>query len=203
MAYDQEQLRHFYTNRGYADFKVASATAQLAPSGRYFDITFKVDEGKQYRFGEVSINSQIAELPPAVLMPLLTFKSGDLYDESQLQKTLDAVIYAAGTKGYAFAHFGPPVLRDPSGKPIINVAINLDQGPQVTIRHIVVSGTQRDTALNYIAPLREGDLYDIAGIKAARERLRASGLFSNVTFTFDPAETLTIRVVEKTAQRQL
>src|SRR5699024_10054196 len=53
---DKELLRNFYFERGYADFTVLSATAELAPDGEGFYITFTVDEGEQYTFGESDIS---------------------------------------------------------------------------------------------------------------------------------------------------
>ena len=40
LTFDQELLRRFYTARGYADFQVVSAIAELTPDGKEFFITF-------------------------------------------------------------------------------------------------------------------------------------------------------------------
>ena len=55
LAFDQELLRRFYLSRGYADFNVRSAIAELTPDGKSFVITFTVDEGEPYDFGEIAI----------------------------------------------------------------------------------------------------------------------------------------------------
>ena len=71
--------------------------------------------------------------------------------------------------------------------------------PQHLIEHIAVSGTQRvepGTVLTYIS-VREGDPYVPAQNDAAVKALYATGLFSDVKTSFDPAtSTLNIRVVE-------
>ena len=51
-TFDQELLRRFYLARGYADFQVVSAIAELTPDGKEFFITFTVEEGPQYKFGD-------------------------------------------------------------------------------------------------------------------------------------------------------
>ena len=66
LAFDREQLRRFYANHGYADFRVVSAVAQLAPNRQDFYLTFTVDEGQKYKFGTVAINSKIKDLDPKV-----------------------------------------------------------------------------------------------------------------------------------------
>jgi outer membrane protein insertion porin family len=52
LAYDQQKLRQFYLTEGYADFRVVSAVAELTPDKRDFIITYVVEEGDRYKFGE-------------------------------------------------------------------------------------------------------------------------------------------------------
>jgi len=53
LEYDRELLREYYTDRGYADFRVVSAVAELTPDQEDFFITYVLEEGNQYEFGEV------------------------------------------------------------------------------------------------------------------------------------------------------
>src|SRR5690606_25318621 len=53
MAYDQQQVRAYYLKNGYVDFRVVSAVAELTPDKRDFIITYVVEEGERYKFGEV------------------------------------------------------------------------------------------------------------------------------------------------------
>ncbi|MBW7946826.1 MAG: outer membrane protein assembly factor BamA, partial [Sphingomonadaceae bacterium] len=54
-AYDQQKLRQFYLTEGYADFRVVSSVAELTPDRKDFIITYVVDEGERYTFGEVDL----------------------------------------------------------------------------------------------------------------------------------------------------
>ncbi|MBV9046211.1 MAG: outer membrane protein assembly factor BamA, partial [Alphaproteobacteria bacterium] len=76
LTFDREQLRRFYNTRGYADFRVVSAVAELTQDRRSFYITFTVDEGQRYTFDKVQIESKIRELTPAALRPLVKIQSG-------------------------------------------------------------------------------------------------------------------------------
>src|SRR5690606_18034652 len=58
MDYDREQLRKFYTNRGYYDFRVVSAVAELTPDRKDFAITYTIDEGEKYNFGRVTVKTE-------------------------------------------------------------------------------------------------------------------------------------------------
>ncbi len=57
LTFDREVLRRYYLTRGYADFRVVSAIAELAPDGKAFYVTFTVEEGEQYRFGTVDVST--------------------------------------------------------------------------------------------------------------------------------------------------
>jgi outer membrane protein insertion porin family len=103
LTFDKEQLRRFYLKRGYADFSVKSAVAELTPDRKDFYITFTIHEGKLYHFGKVKIDSSIKELTPEQLRPLVPIKDGSVYDAEEVDKSIDALTNAAGTKGYAFA----------------------------------------------------------------------------------------------------
>src|SRR5471030_339689 len=81
LSFDREQLRRYYSNHGYADFRVVSAVAELTPDRKSFYITFTVDEGQKYKFSKVAIDSKIKELPAASLRPMVNAKEGDTYSQ--------------------------------------------------------------------------------------------------------------------------
>ena len=70
LAFDREQLRRYYTNHGYADFKVVSAVAQLAPDRERF---LRHLHGRRRRRATHSarstINSKIKELTGKATAP--------------------------------------------------------------------------------------------------------------------------------------
>ena len=70
IEYDREQLRKFYRNRGYYDFRVISSVAELDPQRNSFGITFTVEEGEVYRFGKITVETQLSRLNKDVLAQL-------------------------------------------------------------------------------------------------------------------------------------
>ncbi|TKB08297.1 MAG: outer membrane protein assembly factor BamA, partial [Mesorhizobium sp.] len=56
---DQELLRRFYYNHGYADFQVVSAVGELDDTTNKYTVTITVQEGERYTFGDVSVESTI------------------------------------------------------------------------------------------------------------------------------------------------
>ena len=82
LQFDQESVRRYYVTRGYADFKVVTAVAQLTPNRESFYINFTVDEGVRYKFGKITVDSKIKELSGASLRPLIDADEGDIYSVS-------------------------------------------------------------------------------------------------------------------------
>ena len=89
LEFDREQLRTFYTDRGFADFRVVSAVAELTPDQEDFYITFTMDEGAEYRWGEVSVEADLDGLETELLEAALPIKSGDIYNASQVEAAID------------------------------------------------------------------------------------------------------------------
>ena len=61
LAFDQQQLRTFYLTEGYADFRVVSAVAELTPDKEDFIITYVVEEGERYKFGDIKVESELRD----------------------------------------------------------------------------------------------------------------------------------------------
>ena len=67
LAADQDLLRRFYLSEGYADFRVLSAVAELAPEGDGFVITITLEEGERYKFGPQNVETTLKNLDPEKL----------------------------------------------------------------------------------------------------------------------------------------
>ncbi|MDZ4362698.1 POTRA domain-containing protein, partial [Brevundimonas sp.] len=99
LDYDREQLRKFYTNRGYYDFRILSAISELAPDDSAFAITMTVEEGDRYNFGTVDVVTENDRLNPDFLKLLLPIRTGDLYESDKIESAVDALTFAAGSAG--------------------------------------------------------------------------------------------------------
>jgi outer membrane protein insertion porin family len=187
LTFDREQLRRFYLKRGYADFKVVSAVAELSPDRRNFYITFTVDEGQLYKFGKVEIVSNIKELTPASLRPLVPIVDGSTYDAELIDKSIDALTNAAGNRGYAFAEIHPRVRRD-RDKRTIDVIFNIEQGPRVYVEKINITGNTRtmDKVVRRQFRLVEGDAFNRVLVDRSRTRIKGLGFFKDVDIKPEP-----------------
>ncbi|HXS08284.1 MAG TPA: outer membrane protein assembly factor BamA [Rhizomicrobium sp.] len=210
LAFDREQLRRFYVNHGYADFTVVSAVAQLGQDRKSFYVTFTVNEGPRYKFGKVEINSKIKELTPQSLRPTVPVVTGDVYDAETVQKSIDSLTNAAGTKGYAFAEVHPRIARNRNNN-TIDLIFDIEQGPRVYIGKINIQGNTRtlDKVIRREFRLVEGDAFNRVLVDRSRTRIRALGFFKDVDVKNTPGiapdrTDITVNVTEQpTGQLQL
>ncbi len=203
LQFDKESLRRYYINRGYADFKVTSAVAELTPDRSSFYLNFTVDEGRRYRFGKITVDSKIKELPAAKLRPLIDAQEGDIYSQKAVQDAIDKLTNSAGTQGYAFAQVHPRLKRNPNSR-TIDLGFEIEQGPRVYIEKINISGNTRthDDIIRRQFRLQEGDAFNRVLIDRSRTRIRALGFFKDVEVKNVPGSqpdrtNLTVDVTEQ------
>ena len=178
MAFDQQKLRQFYLTNGYADFRVVSAVAELTPDKRDFIITYVVEEGKRYKFGDVQVTSQLRDLDGAVLAPQLKLVKGSWYNAKSVEDSIDKLNTAAGAKGYAFADAHPIYHRDPKTL-TMGVGFEIADAPRVYVESINISGNTltQDKVVRREFRLAEGDAFNAKQVKRSTDRIKSLGYF--------------------------
>ena len=187
LTFDREQLRRFYLKHGYADFRVVSAVAELTPDRSSFFVTFTVEEGKQYKFGKISIDSQIKDLRTADLMPLVKTQQGDIYNAELIDKTIEALTYAAGTMGFVFIDIHPRIQPSKGGRSL-NIVYRIEPGKRVYVEKINITGNSRtrDNVIRREFRLAEGDAFNRVLVDRSRTRIRGLGFFKDVDIKEEP-----------------
>jgi outer membrane protein insertion porin family len=190
LAFDQELLRRFYLSRGYADFNVRSAIAELTPDGKSFVITFTVDEGEPYDFGEIAIDSRLRDLEPEQLRALLTTETGDTYNADQVEDSILALTEEIGELGYAFVEINPVPTKDEANR-IIDLTYVINEGSRVYIERIDIVGNVRtlDEVIRREFRLAEGDAFNTALLRRSRQRIQDLGFFETVELRTLPGST--------------
>lgn len=181
LEYDRELLRQFYTNRGYADFRVVSATAELTPDQKDFFITFTIDEGIKYDFGEVKVETELDRVPADLLRAVIPIQTGQLFQGELIEKSIDAMTFTAGTGGYANVDIRPRIDRDAANK-VVNITFEVNEGPRVFVERIDIVGNTRtlDQVIRRELRVSEGDAFNRVLLDRSRARIRSLGFFKNV-----------------------
>lgn len=181
LAYDRELLRKFYLDQGYADFRVENAVAELSPDRKDFFVTFTLEEGERYKVGNVHIASGLPDLNADLLKPSLTFKPGEWYSASKIEKTVQAMTDELGNLQYAFVDVRPEVQRN-RDKKTIDVRFTVNEGQKTFVDSINISGNVRtlDEVIRREMDLVEGDPYNTAKLKKSEQRIKDLGFFETV-----------------------
>lgn len=189
VEYDRDLLRQFYMNEGYADFRVTSAVAELTPDRRDFYLTYTLDEGAQYTFGDLKVETQLEKLSGARLAAVLPVKPGALYRSKQIENSIDTITFAAGTAGYANVNVIPRQVRNPVTHKV-DITFTVDEGPRVYIERIDISGNTQtlDRVIRREIGVSEGDAFNRVLLDNAKNRIRALGFFKkeSVDVTEEP-----------------
>ncbi len=178
LAFDQQKLRQFYLTQGYADFRVVSAVAELTPDKEDFIITYVVEEGQRYKFGEVKVESQLRDFDGAVLTDNLPLKNGEWYDAKLVEDTIEQFTDLAGTFGYAFAEVDPQYSRNPEAL-TMDVTFVLKDAPRVYVERVDVNGNTltQDKVVRREFRLAEGDAFNSLSVKRSTARIKSLGYF--------------------------
>lgn len=178
MAFDQQKLRQFYLTQGYADFRVVSAVAELTPDKEDFIITYVVEEGERYKFGDVKVDSQLRDFDGERLAATLPMKAGDWYNAKLVEDTIERLNETAGTFGYAFADVRPNYARNKEDL-TMGLTFQIADAPRVYVEKIDVNGNTltQDKVIRREFRLAEGDAFNSIQVKRSTNRINSLGYF--------------------------
>jgi outer membrane protein insertion porin family len=189
LSFDRELLRKFYLANGYADFRVVSAVAELAPDREGFYITFTIEEGDRYKFRTVDVVSRLRDLNVDDLRRRVTTEAGGWYDADKVEQSITALTDEVGSLGYAFVDIRPRINRDREAR-AVDVTYEIQEGPRVYVERINIVGNVRtlDKVIRREFRLAEGDAFNTAKLRRSRQRIRNLGFFDRVEVTNVPGE---------------
>jgi len=203
LSADEEKLRRYYLDRGFADFQVISSVADLDRERNTFFLSFTVEEGPRYRFGAINVDSSIPGVDPEVLLDEVWTDEGDVFSSAKIEQSLEAITIYLASHGYPFAQARPRLARDPDSL-TIGVTYVVDEGARVYIERIEVRGNTRtrDYVLRREFDVAEGDAFNRVLIDRAERRLRRLGYFSDVRVFTEPGSSddrliVVVQVVEQ------
>ncbi|WP_310183171.1 outer membrane protein assembly factor BamA [Mesorhizobium sp. BE184] len=200
---DEELLRRFYYNHGYADFQVVSAFGELDDATNEYTVTITVQEGERYRFGDVSVDSTIPEVDAASLNSVVESHAGDVYSAKDVEDSIIAITERVAGQGYAFAQVTPRGDRNYENR-TISVVYTVDQGTKAYVERIEIRGNSRtrDYVIRREFDISEGDAFNQVLIQRAKKRLEALDFFEKVDISTAPGSepdqvVLVVDVTEK------
>ncbi|MFL6835732.1 MAG: outer membrane protein assembly factor BamA [Bradyrhizobium sp.] len=187
---DRDLIRRFYLKHGFADVQVVAALTEYDPERKGFLVTFKIEEGQQYRVASVNFQSSIATLDANSLRSFSRVSVGSLYNAEALEKSVEEMQIEASRRGYAFAIVRPRGDRNFENH-TVSIVFAVDEGPRTYVERINIRGNTRtrDYVIRREFDLSEGDAYNRALVDRAERRLKNLDFFKSVKIVAEPGSS--------------
>lgn len=180
IEFDRQVLRDFYQSRGYVDFRTTGVNAELSDERDAYFITFNVQEGQQFTFGEVTATSDLAEVDTDVFQNAIRLRSGKVYSPTAVETEIARLERLAIREGLNFVRVEPRVTRNDRDL-TLDVEFLLTRGERVFVERIDIEGntTTLDRVVRRQFRVVEGDPFNPREIRESAERVRALGFFGD------------------------
>lgn len=200
---DEEALRRFYYNRGYADFQIVASSAELDEATNKYNIVFTIEEGDRYNFGPITIESTVEGVDAERLKSAIETREGAVYSAKDVEDTIIGITEQVAGAGFAFAQVTPRGDRNFENR-TISVTYTVDQGPRAYVERIEIRGNDRtrDYVIRREFDISEGDAFNQVLVQRAKRRLEALDFFTAVNVSTAPGTeadqiVLIVDVIEK------
>lgn len=180
IEFDKRLLTDFYNARGYIDFEISDAIAELTEENNAYFVTFFVREGQRFRVGDITLTSQRSDIDLDDFQDAISVETGDIYSPVSIEKNLSRLEARATKLGLDFVRVTPRIERNDTDM-TLDIEFALEQGERVFVERIEIEGNAStlDQVIRRQFRINEGDPFNPRLIREAAERIRALGLFSN------------------------
>ena len=188
--YDQEQLRKFYRNRGYYDFRIVIADRRAGAGQERLRRHLHARRGPRVQVRQADGEHRAEEAErrrPA--RSCCRSAPGQLYQDEKIEQATDALTFAAGAAGFAFVDVRPhytPIRANHT----VDVTFDVKEGPRVYVERIDIVGNTE--TLDYVIRrellLSEGDAYNRVLVDRSKNQVKALGFFKDVDITTDAGQ---------------
>lgn len=180
---DAELITEYYQSRGYPYAKVVNTISELDAKSETFLVTFEIDAGKQYEFGNITLKDELKISDNKEILNSLQFiKNGQIFDINSIRKIISEINNILARKGYAFASIEHELIEN-NNKIDVKIIINTTNKFFVNNINIVGNSRTKDDVIRREMRISEHDTYDIARIERSIQRIKNLGYFDVVNFT--------------------
>lgn len=184
IARDRQRLEEYYANKGYIDFEVLSSVPELSEDRSAYYLTYSVNEGFKYNFGEATVSSAINGVEGADFERFVRIHEGRVYKAKDVTKVIDAIEAEAVKRGLPFLRAKPIYTKNEETR-TVDVNFELVNGRRVYVERIDIGGNTgtRERVIRRQFDFVEGDAFNPRKMAEANAKLRALGVFGDARVT--------------------
>ncbi|MBN3038295.1 MAG: outer membrane protein assembly factor BamA [Candidatus Omnitrophica bacterium] len=178
---DLERIVAFYNQNGYLDVQV-SHKIEYGPERKRMYITINIEEGKQYKVGNITIEGE-SIFPEVAIRERLVMNSDTVFNKDDLRKDLSNIQSFYFEKGYISAEVAADTsLNAQTGK--MDIAYQIREDELAYINKIKIRGNTKTKDMVIRRELRSypGEPFDGNQLKRSKERLYNLGYFQEVSY---------------------
>ena len=206
---DKDRLANFYRNHGYLDFAITDVKLDR-PVTNVMNVKFIVDEGRQYKVGDVKITGSKIFTDAEIVSGLhsvhdyqhskaklgvhgLPMDSGDIFKPDGLSQDTELIEDFYGSKGYIEISQGQAlrVNRVPNVETgTMDVEFALDDSQKSHVQKIEIRGNlkTKDKVIRRELAISPGDVLDMVRVKISKQRLEGLEYFEKVDLRPEPID---------------
>ncbi len=181
LQYDSLRIKDFYLKHGYLDVKVSPPYLKTHFDNYTAELSYKIDEGPQYRVDEVDVDVPQDIVSPEKLKERLRLKPGKIFNVEKLRRDIATIRREIANEGYAFAEIIPDIKQNRNDH-TASVTYVVRPNKKVYVHNIVISGNSRtaDSVIRREIYLSEGEPFSQIDLQDSLNALKRTGYFNDV-----------------------
>ena len=187
---DKMLLEQFYKENGFMDVSVTSSLGLLSQDKSAVLLSYSIFEGIRYVVGDVEFESQLAGLKFDEYKAYISFKVGDFYNKSKIEKEIKSIeekVHSSGNPLIKVSSLSKKVTE----RGVINLKIIFKNNQKLFIERIEIRGNSQtlDKVIRREFDTAEGDVFNPIMLRKTEERLKASGYFERASLKVGPGSS--------------
>ncbi|MFO7725717.1 MAG: outer membrane protein assembly factor BamA [Oceanipulchritudo sp.] len=178
---DLERLRSMYLNAGYLDVSIPESNVTLDyPNSKEIIITIRIDEGRQYRVGDISFEGNTI-FPTPILYASLDLLPGDVFAPETLDEDVERLTNIYGSVGYLDTSVRPE-RRANMETGNIDLIYNVQESDKFEVESVLIEGNTKTKSVVIIRELAlaPGRTFNLVYMKNSEAILKNTRFFEEV-----------------------
>ena len=177
---DLENIRKYYRNKGYRDFKIISDSVHYTEDKQNMDLVLTVKEGPMYKYRNFSWDGQNL-YNEKILSQALGLEKGDKYSQEDFEKAVyERMQNLYMDRGYIYSRIEPQIT--PAGMDSLDIHFVIVENHKVYIRNIVIRGNEktRENVIRRQLRIFPGDVFNKDRLMRSYREIMMLNYFGNV-----------------------